>query len=308
MNTLYYILVLTISCLYNAHAADFVPNPVTDAIQAATSYIQSRHPTGTYIPLEEYNTHPYYTDNRINITSVKTFLDEQLRRRCLNPEQFDYLVGTADQDWQIIKLTNSFGLIIPDPSTQVGALGTQLRNLLTLHRGNEPITPAQPTYTLNVKQLSDLLDQPPSNTQKHELAKYTLAIVKAVVQAENKNILTDPISICYAAASGMVIGHAPSSLLSYTLTALSSLYSYIQGNDDWVALQKHLDEYIIRSNDKELMLAHIEDLENQLAQNESSYIARFSSYIPMIAQSPLKERLLLFKNYYRQMIARSLHN
>lgn len=299
MCKIYYVslLIASLCSLHYAHTAQ--TNPMVDAMQASVGYLKAINPTDTYIPIESYNMHPYYTDNKINVAHVKAFLDNQIYKRCANPERFNYFVGIADQDWQIIKTDNGFGLIIPDPSSAAAGLGTQLRNLLNVYKNNEPITPVQPTYTLNIKRLSDLLIQPPSATRDHELIKYKLAIAKAFVQAENKEQLYDLIESCKAGVSSYVIAHAPSAVSSYTLTALSALYPFLKGNTDWIEFQKNLDEYTIRSNDIELIQAQIEDLEDQLVQSRSSYMSKLSSYLP-IAQDPLEKRIQLLKDYMRK--------
>lgn len=301
----YYITVVLASCssmmCLAADQAGYTPmSPFITGLQQGIRYISDTHPTQTYIPLEQYNTHTYYDQNRIQVAHVKEFLDEQIRKNCANPEQFDYFVGIADQDWQIIKTDHGFGLVIPDPSTAVAGLGTQLRNLVALHKNNsQAVIPAEPTHTLNIKSLSNLLAQPTSDAKKHELAKYTLAIAKTFVQAEQKETFKNLIEACQAGVASYAIAIRPGTLVAHTISALSSIYPLLSENNDWIKYQKHLDDYVLRSNNIELIQAHIEDLETQLAANKASHATKLLSYLPL-AQDPLEQRIQILKEYVQE--------
>lgn len=293
------------------------------AMEAGLSdFVNQTIPQELLIPLDKYNAH--YNNNfaiSINHQRIQQFLNEELRKNQLNPNDFQYFVVT-DNDWQIIQTLKNFlwdgkyALIIPDFSSTYGSLMSSLLS------SNAKL---KSSYNLNVRGLDEAL----RDKNSHELSKYRLAIVKAIVAAQTKNILQAASSAWHQGAFASLgkaaeesfgestkkyLGKYARSYLGKTsdmihphlgmaaqipFLALSSIYPMMMGNQEAIEIQKNLDDYILRSYNRELIQAYIENLEQQLTEEQNSITTKLWNYIPYSqkTKSPLEERIDIIKNF-----------
>jgi hypothetical protein len=238
------------------------------------------------IVLNDYNRH-YYNTTNIKLDSIAAFLNDEIRNNHLDPNLFRYFVG-VDLDWQIAKRTNGYALIIPD------ATSSNLDFVKSLFTS----TSAKSAYSLNIRDLDKTLRE--NNTQR--LPEYRLAIVKAIVAAENKGLFRG-LSSALAQSTFAYLGEGAKAIqpyLQHAFTALAIIYPMITSNNQWVAYQKALDNYILNSLDLELIEAHIKDLEQQFTEEKGSITTKLWSYIPSNSsksKSALEKRIEIMKNF-----------
>ncbi len=288
--------------------------PMIGALFTNLSTINASIPRGL-IRLDRYNQHRQsYTITTINASLIKNFLDEELQRHCIDPKAVTYLVATEltglifEQDWQFIRLSNGYGLVIPEDTPSI-MNDTKLLFGFAKQR--------DPAFQLNIKNLSDLLSQPQSEKNQSDLAQYRLAVTKAIVKTISQRGTEAFVQLCKEGAWAYAFEYTAllSQKLSYALLALQYIYGTLSEFDVTAKFQQDLDSYILKSLDAELIQAHIEDLEKQLAASKVSYVSRILSYLP-VPQSQLEQRIDIFKKYLddiknsfeMQMLPRFLKN
>lgn len=284
------------------------------AVFTNLSTINTSIPRGL-MRLDRYNQHRQsYTTTTVNASLIKNFLDKELQQHCIDPKTVTYLVATEltgvifEQDWQFIRLSNGYGLVIPEDTPSI-VNDAKLLFGFTKQR--------EPAFQLNIKNLSDLLSQPQSKKNQSDLAQYRLAITKAIVKTISQHGTEAFVQMCKEGAWAYAYEYtAPlSQELSYALLALQYIYGTLSELDASAKFQQNLDRYILKSLDAELVQAHIEDLEKQLATTKGSYVSRIFSYLP-VPQDQLEQRIDIFKKYLddiensfeMQMLPRFLKN
>lgn len=249
----------------------------------------------TLVSLEEYNKHNF--GRQINYNKIKNFLDDELKKNHLDPDNFSYFVasldddwqiGTVDKDWQIVKATHGYHLIVPDFTP------TTLGLVKSLWSGKIEQTASN---TFNIQDLNKTLE----TVDNTRIPLYRLAIAKAIVAAENKGTFHG-LSSAIAQAAFAYLGEGTKTIepnLQYAFTALANIYPMITGNKQWIAYQKALDEYILNSLDIELIKAHIKDLEQQSTEQKGSITTTLWNYIPYStkSRSALEERIETINNF-----------
>ncbi len=234
----------------------------------------------------------------INTEMITQFLNDQLQENRLNPQDFKYFVG-LDQDWQIIKMTNKYALIIPD----------SIPDLLSTARylWSQNPTEGTPSYSLNIQDLNKAL----INRDYTKIQRYKLAIIKAIVAAKSKGTfhgLYDPLA---QTASTYMKALTKNSLpgLSAAFSAISQIDPLITANDQWVEHQMLIDDYILNSLDADLIQARIDDLKEQSNESKNSYVSQIKNYIPYLkklegynpsSKYPLEEQIQRMENFLKE--------
>lgn len=283
-------LLVYFTSLSASNSSQSIPAPVLGAIQTVLNKIATNIPQGL-LRLNEYNNQTEYNE-KIDIATIENFLNQELIKHHIDLTTVTYLIGKEGQDWQFINFkTGSYGLVIPEATAQV----TNLIQRLIGHT-NE----IQPEYELNIEKLNKLLSQPQSSQTQHDLARYKLAITKALVQAAS----TDPTILLASSIKESTLVHASmfisSKFLSNALSALSYIYDIIPEHNRYLAFQQKLDEYILSLSDLDIIQAHLEDLREQLKNKQGSYITKLWSYIP-VQQNQLEQRIQVIEDYYQDL-------
>ena len=221
------------------------------------------------------------TSSRINISRIKAFFSNQIQGVGLDPNNFRYYVGSA---WMIFPLKNgTYGFIIPsaDFSLSGSAHRLDIVNLDSLLKSSDPSS-------------SSLYDE------------YRLQIIKALIEAKFEGVLSEAssnklgsiksyttdialdnaISIALSTLAGYMTSF--SAWLGRAVTGSSYLYGQAASTQKTGFLQMEIDQYVIKSNDIELIQARIKDLKGQLKAENQSFITSKLSFINPYMPSSLQ--------------------
>lgn len=234
------------------------------------------------IALKAYNEH-HYNNPAIIIKPniIAGFLNNEIQKNGLDPRLFNYFVS-IDQDWEIIKLRNGYGLIIPD------SMPSNVDFVLSAFSS----TPAQPAYDLNIQDLNRTL----TKSDEKRLQEYQLVIVKAIVAAKIKGQASG-FGRAIAQSTIAYFGELAKNIepnLQYVFIALANIYPVITGNQKWIQFQKELDKYVLESLDIKLIKTHIEDLEKQKVSASAS---TWMSSLGAQSKSAIEKRIETLKNF-----------
>ncbi len=203
---------------------------------------------------------------------VKIFLNRQIQEAGLDPNNFKYYVGSK---WLVFPLkNNTYGFIIPG--------GTGLDS------------------GLNITKLGWRLGRPDLS-----LAEYRLQIIKTLIEARFDGVLLatessklGPESYTTNIALDKAMGTAIWILSDYlanfsvwlgrVVIGSSMLYSQAASAQRAGFLQMEIDQYVLKSNDIELIRARIADLKEQLEAEKrgpiSSKLSFINRYLPTSLQ------------------------
>ena len=236
--------------------------------------------------LEDYSRHNKGV--QINTHLVEAFLNKQIHESGLNSKNFHYYVGNA---WLIFPLANNtYGFIIPSDDPSLVGSTVWMMN--------------QPASRLNIVHLNRFLrHREAASSSLYD--EYRLQVIKTLIEAQFEGVLSvaassklGSVELYTSDIADRAISSALSILsaymarfstwLGYAVTGSSLLYG--QGTSVQKAgfLQMAIDEYVIKSNDRGLLRARIEDLKGQLKAEKQGFAYSKLSFINQYMPSSLQ--------------------
>ncbi len=287
MRKIYYGFMFLVAVVFIRYQS-LAKNGISDVLQAGAEAVAEDTFIGAIKEtpeesLDEYNRKTYA---RINPEGLNTFLNKEIKALGLQAKDFSYFVG---DDWQLDPQSGGkYRLVIPN----------NLPSDLEMITGG-----TEPEHKLNIVDLDRRIKT--GFKDKNMYNQYRLAIRKALIEGVGKtfsssNYLSD-LAITAGVASAQKIVELLNANVGLALSALTTLYPYVAGQEEWTQLQKKIDEDVLKSNDIGLIEARIADLEDQLKDEKSSYLTQAYDYLPSAfksgEKSALEQRIAKIKDY-----------